>query len=342
MATLAVRTLQARDLTRIRSVRQRCDRLDGPACRFRSSSDFAHHLMAALPSQIHDERAYVATVDGELCAYLVVERQPRQFQWELVEIAAGSPRLNANDEVCAELWTAMIEYAVQQAGSSGAKRIFATAEPGTPAYDSLRSTAFGAYMSVLVMMGQLSTSVGDPKPDGMRRQLNSDVWSIHQLYHQNTPHTVQFAEALTSTEWEIDDRSWWRRIASTGIQRSCYVLDTSDGVVGYCRIERRHGRAMISFMVAPHCSESVPAFLLSAARDAGVGPNDIVQIEVPGYAMEHVAELEGSGFHVSWERTALVKHTTIPMVVRPHLSPISIVEERERAIRGIPSLYRGR
>ena len=99
---------------------------------------------------------------------------------------------------------------------------------------------------------------------------------------------------------------------------------------------------MISFMVAPDCSESVPVLLLSAARESGVGPNDIVQIEVPGYAMEHVSGLERLGFHVSWERTAMVKHTTVPMVVRPRLMPVAVAEERERSIRGVPSLYRGR
>ena len=95
MATLAVRTLRPRDLTRLHTVRQQFDRLDGPLCRFRSPSELRHQLMAALPVHFQDERGYVAVVDGELCAYLIVERQPRQYQWELVEIAAGSPRLDA-------------------------------------------------------------------------------------------------------------------------------------------------------------------------------------------------------------------------------------------------------
>ncbi len=34
-------------------------------------------------------------------------------------------------------------------------------------------------------------------PEGMREQEDSDVWSIHQLYHHVTPRAVQFAEALT-------------------------------------------------------------------------------------------------------------------------------------------------
>lgn len=342
MATLAVRTLRPRDLAGLRSVRQRSDRLDGPLCRFRSSSELTHQVMAALPVQIQDERGYVATVDGELCAYLVVERQPRLYQWELVGIAAGSPRLNATDAVCIELWTALIELAVKQAGQAGTKRLFASADAGGAAYQSLRANGFEAFENILVMTGCLPSKRLVETPRGMRRQLASDVWSVHQLYHQVTPRAVQFAEALTSSEWDLDNRAWWRRLASPSPQSSSFVIDNTDGVGGYCRIEKRHGRAMISFMFAPHCSESIEGFLLSAAQEAGVGANDVVQIVVPGYAMEHVAQLEPAGFRVSWERTGLVKHTTTPVVVRPQLVPVSVVDDRERALRGVPSLYRGR
>lgn len=342
MATLAVRTLRPRDLPGLRSVRQRSDRLDGPVCRFRSSSDLTHQVMAALPVQIQDERGYVATVDGELCAYLVVERQPRLYQWELVSIAAGSPRLDATEDVCFELWSALIELAVQQAGQAGTKRLFASAEPGSPAYRSLRSTGFEPYETNMVLTGHLPSRRPVEPPQGMRSQLDSDVWSVHQLYHQVTPRAVQFAEALTSSEWDLHARSWWRRLASPNPPMASYVLDNTDGIGGYCRVEKRYGRAMLSFMCVPHFAECVDTFLLSAAREAGVGASDVVQIAVPGYAMEHVARLESAGFRVSWERTGLVKHTTAPVVVRPQLMPVSAVDERERAMRGVPSMYRGR
>src|SRR5690606_9857302 len=119
-----------------------------------------------------------------------------------------------------------------------------------------------------------------------------------------------------------------------------FVLEDDQGVSGYCRVERKHGRAMLSFLAAPQCSQDVSAFLLSSARAAGVNQHDILQILVPGYAMEHIAALRDAGFHVSWERTRMVKHTTAPMVVRPRLVPVPVADERERAIRGVPSLYR--
>lgn len=338
MATLAVRTLRARDLPAIQSVRQRTDQLDGPSCRFRSASDLTRQFMAALPVKVQDERGYVATVDGELCGYLLVERQQRMYQWELVGIAAGSPRLDATDDVCIELWTALIELAIQQAGQSGVKRVFASADPGGPAYQSLRSNGFEPYESLFVLTGALPSALAQQHPAGMRRQLNSDVWSVHQLYHRVTPPAVQFAEALTSNEWDLDSQSWWKKATSPNHLPISYVIEDTNGISGYCRVEKRHGRSMITFMLAPHSSAHVTAFLSAAARDAGVGANDVVQIVVPGYAMEHVGELRRSGFPVTWERTRLVKHTTVPIVVRPQLVPVSSVDERERAMRGVPSL----
>lgn len=342
MATLAVRTLKPRDLPHLRSVRQRTERLDGPLCRFRSSADLTHQVMAALPVQVQDARGYVATVDGELCAYLMVERQSPLYQWELVSVAAGSPRLNANEDVCVELWSALIELAVRQAGQRGTKRLFASVEPDGPAYRSLRANTFEPFETTIVVTGWLRPTSEYPAPEGMRRQLNSDVWSIHQLYNQVTPRAVQFAEALTSREWDLEIRTWWKRLSTNSPPAMSFILDDAHGVSAYCRVERRHGQAMIGFMVSPNTSIDLCAFLMSSARQAGVGGANVVQIVVPGYAMEHIAILRSSGFDVTWERTRLVKHTTAPVVVRPQLVPVSAVEERERAIRGVPSLYRGR
>ena len=340
MATLAVRTLRATDLPALRSVRQRADRLDGPLCRFRSPSDAASRLRAALPGQLHDERAFVATVDGELCALLIAQRQPVRYQWELVSVEAGSPRLDATDDVCVELWSALIEFTVKEAGASGAKRIFAATRDSGPAYESLKANGFGAYETLAVMTGTLDASAPVVEPAGMRPQVDSDVWSIHQLYNQVTPRAVQFAEALTSSEWSLDTSPWWRHLAPASPQVSSYVLEDEHGVQGYCRVERKPGRAMLSFMVAPQCSAHVAAFLLASAKEAGVNSHDIIQILVPGYAVEHQSVLQEAGFHVSWERTRMVKHTTVPVVVRPKLAAVPTGEERERAIRGVPSLSR--
>jgi hypothetical protein len=83
----------------------------------------------------------------------------------------------------------------------------------------------------------------------------------------------------------------------------------------------------------------VGGFLETCAVAAGVARDDLLQVDVPGYFLEHLGVLERSGFTVIWERTGLVKHTTASVVVRPKLMPMAAADERERAVRGVPSLY---
>lgn len=340
MATLAVRTLRVKDFPALRLIGPRTDRLDSPLCRFRSSIGAGSRVFGAFPGLARGEHVFVATVDDELCAYVVAQEQPRRYQWELVDIAAGSPRLDATEDVAIELWTALIEFTVQQAGLCGVKRIFASAQSGSPAFESLRNNGFGAYENRFVLTWEVSTFPDASMMPGLRKQADSDVWSIHQLYHQITPRAVQFAEALTSTEWEADDHTWWQRFM-TGSQQASFVLDGNEGVVGYCRIERRHGRAMARFVIAPPFADKVAHFLRESARLCGVHQHDVFQILVPGYAMEHIAALERCGFHVTWQREGMVKHTTAPVVVRPRLMPVPAADDRERAIRGAPTLFQG-
>ena len=339
MATLAVRTLRVRDLAHLGSVNEAVDRLDGPLCQFRGSDPVTSRLKAVLPRRGEGDRAFAATIDGELCAYLVAHREPRNFQWELGEIAAGSPRLDTTYDVCVELWTALIDYTVKQAGISGAKRVFASALDGSPAFESLRANTFEPYEDQFVLMQERPWDDSMKALSHVRPQLDSDVWSVHQLYHHVTPRGVQFAEALTSTEWESRKVSWFNRAMMGGTHVTSYVLDTGDGVAGHCRIERKSGCAIATIMLNPEYANQVDAFLFSCASQAGIGRNVRFQVDVPGYFLEHLGVLEKSGFVVSWERCGLVKHTTASVVIRPKLVPVHSTEERERAIHGVPTLF---
>lgn len=339
MATLAVRPLRLRDLAYIPGVNQIVDRLDGPMYQFRATSTMGARLQSAIPGRSQGDKAFVATIDGELCAYLIAHREQRDFQWQLAEIAAGSPRLHATHSVCVELWTALSSYVVTQAGASGAKRVFASAEDGSAAYESLRANGFEAFEDRFVLSRRGSWDPDMERLPHVRRQQNSDVWSVHQLYHQVTPRGVQFAEALTSSEWEQDRDSWFNRIVMGGRQESSFVLDSGNGVSGHCRIERRNGCAIARIMMSNEVAQQVDAFLYTCATLAGVGRNDRLQVDVPGYFLEHMGVLEQAGFEVSWERCGLVKHTTASVVVRPNLVPVPTAEERERAVHGVPTLY---
>ena len=148
--------------------------------------DLAGQIAGDVPGQSAAGTRLVALVDGELCAYMVFRPQASRYRWDVLAVAAGSPRLDATDDVCIELWSALLEYAIKQAGEAGAKRLFATAPDDGAAYESLRATGFEQYAQFMILPG---TRPGGPVglPEGMREQDDSDVWSIHQLYHHVTP-----------------------------------------------------------------------------------------------------------------------------------------------------------
>lgn len=338
MPTLAIRPLNPRDIPAMRHVSQRRDRLDMPDAVDPEQPDLTSQLLATIPANLRQGRVVVALVDGELCAYMVFRPQASRYRWDVLTVAAGSPRLDATDAVCVELWSALLEYAVRQAGEAGAKRLFATAPDEGAAFDSLRATGFERYARFTILAGtRASGPVG--LPEGMREQDDSDVWSIHQLYHHVTPRVVQFAEALTSTAWELPQPNLLGRLSGMPPKTKTFVLDTSDGVQAYCAIRVRRGGAMARLMIAHDYRVLAVPFVLAAASEAGVDSNCRLRVLVPGYASELVSGFRDAGFELEHERTAMVRHTTAPAVVHARLAPLP-AEAGERVPRGIPTYVR--
>jgi hypothetical protein len=322
----------------MRHVCQRRDRLDMPDASDPMQPAIAGQLLATIPANLRQGRVFVALVDGELCAYMVYRPQASRFRWDVLTLAAGSPRLDANDDVCAELWSALLEYAVKQAGEAGAKRLFATTEGDGAALDSLLAAGFERYAQFMILSGtRPSGPIG--LPEGMREQEESDVWSIHQLYHHLTPRAVQFAEALTSAVWELPQRNLMGRLSGMPPRSKMFVLDTTNGVQAYCAIQVRRGGAMARLMISDQSRALAVPFVLAAAAEAGVDVNCRLRVLVPGYASELMAGFVDAGFTLEHERTAMVRHTTAPVVVHARLAPIP-VEAGERIPRGVPTYVR--
>jgi hypothetical protein len=279
---------------------------------------------------------FVAFVDDELCAFNVVEAQSRRYCWNVVALAAGSPRLDANDDVSGELWTALLEYAVRRAGEAHVKRLFASALEGSNAHRSLRMANFESFSRQFIVTGHLP---GQPVglPDGMRCQEPSDVWSIHQLYHRTTPRAVQFAEALTSSTWEPTCATLGRLLPFVRHPYTAFVLETRDGVEGYCRVQRGAGIAMLQLMMQPHMDDRAVEFAMACATESGVTQSERLCLVVPAYAQQRVTQFERAGFVVEAERLAMVRHTTAPAVVHAGLAPLPALEAVERLPRGVPT-----
>jgi hypothetical protein len=174
-------------------------------------------------------------------------------------------------------------------------------------------------------------------PEGFRRQEPSDVWSIHHLYHRLTPRPVQFAEALTSDEWELPRKHIWERLPFRGGEPSAFVLESVRGLEGYCQVDAARGVARIDMLIEPTLSDQLVPFLAAAASEAGIGEERDARIDVPDFFSEQATLLEAAGLWLEDERVALVRHTTVAARVHPRLMPLPTLELGERAPRGVPS-----
>jgi hypothetical protein len=297
----------------------------------------AQRALALLPGALQQRRVFVAFVDRELCACAEVVPDERRFVWDVQSLSAGSPRLDAHDEVARELWEALLEYVIARAGAAHVRRVFAAAQEGGVACASLRASGFEAYTRLFITLGHLPSQPA-PLPAGMRRQERGDVWSIHQLYHRVTPRAVQFAEARTSSTWELPRRRLAGRWPAPATEPRAYVLESGHGLHGYCQITRGHELTLVELMAEPGLQEAVE-FALAALSDAGVGSNERVCVVTPAYSGERVRQLEAHGFELVDERLAMIRHTTAPARAKARVAPLPALEAAERAAApaGIPS-----
>lgn len=338
MATLAVRPLTARDLPALRRVRQRVAILDWDFRREEDGLSVAYQAVSAILPNRAREQTYVALIDDELCAMLVMRPQEIAYRWDVAALAAGSPRLDADDATVLELWAALLDYGIVASGAAGARRLFAAAIEGSVACQSLRAAGFEPYTRQTLLHADGIDHVPD-QPRGMRRQEASDVWSIHHLYHHVTPRPVQFAEARTSAAWELPRRSFLDWLSPERRHVHQMVLETIDGVVAYCRITEQRHRARLDLLIGPSARDVVGAFVAAAVADAGLTGHEL-EIVIPQYASDLIWPLERIGFCVGDDRVALVRHTTAPAVVHGRFAVAPV--EGERVPKGVPSYYRVR
>lgn len=333
MATLTVRQVTAKDLMTIPRVRQRWEHVAQPGRGHPGRVGFIDRVSLVAPGKLKSTRAFLSLIDDELCGYIVLQRRADDYRWDVIEMAAGSPRLDATANVSVELWIALLECAIKESGAEGARRLFAAAPAGSTAYEAFVRAGFSPYSRYYELQGRLDEP-DVPPPGNLREQHDSDVWSIHQLYHRLTPQPVQYAEAMTSDEWLVGERS---RIPFSGRSRPhATVVDTVDGISAYCRVKHTGGRPLVRVLCVPGFVPHLVALVSATLRGAGLA-NAEIDLVVPGYAQEYVAPFIDAGLWLEGERDALVRHTTAPMVVHPVLRPVTEVAEEKRSIRGVPS-----
>lgn len=305
MATLTVRAATKRDRIRLRVVRQREANLLAPWERpdniHQGATDGGATI--GLAEALLSSDVYVADVDGELCGFAIYDRGDRLFRWNVRHLGAGSPRVDATDDVAIELWVALLEEGIRMAGRAGARRLFAFSTDDSAEYVALRNVGFVPYARYDVLRGSFKRGLRESI--AVRPQHESDLWSIHQLYNRVTPRAVQFAEALTSDAWvtEPGSRLPFRRTGRIG-----FVVPTEDGIGVAFHIDFNSACPVVRVL----CDDQLTFALRSIIADcldhlSYEGPVDII---LPEYQLDRSNLLIDAGFSRHATATGLVRHTT--------------------------------
>lgn len=295
---LHVRKVRWTDAFAISSIRQRY-LLNQPNTHWRGSAPTQLSLRRLLPFPSSSARCFVACAERRLVGYAIFDVIGADQRWVMEGIGANLG-IYAAEPVLDEL----LRVAVISAGLEGTKRLYARVPTGSEILPAVRRLGFSPYASESVLASSL-VPVTQAQP-GVRRQMSSDVWSIHQLYLATVPKQVQYAEALTSHHWDLRART------SGGERCSGWVVENGYRTVAYLRAESSTDGHVLECLVHPDHRGVFPDLIATACADLGAMAARKVLIVLRGYQRELLPDLYGSGFTPQLEQDVHVKYTTAP------------------------------
>lgn len=260
-------------------------------------------LRDRLPLWRGDIRLRVARIERRLQAAVAFRVLEPDGRWQL-------ELLCARDVDDGHAMDAALRRAVRDAGSQGARRVFARL-PAEPAVDlALRRSGFVPFMSEEVLfLNQPAPEPGPIVPAMVRRVHPADVWGIHQLYLDVVPRQVQYAEATTSRAWEHSSplRPGARRASG-------WVIEDRGRIRGYVRVSTWENARVVrlDLLIDPSMRTLAPELLAAATSEARNLHGLPCVAVVPGYRREQRQALLDAGFESLGEQIAWVCYTTVP------------------------------
>jgi hypothetical protein len=227
----------------------------------------------------------------------------------------------------------LMHHAIQDAGLLGVKRLYAKADLDAAVRAPLRAIGFTAYMNETILAAPHVPVL--PAGGSVRTLEQADVWAIHQLYMHTTPRDVQYAEAFTSHNWDVETI---HRDRGHDCQAWCITRDFM--AVAYARAVSHRDAHVIDVMVAQEWRELLPDLLSEVFRKLSAMSSRRVYVSVRGYQREMIPILEHFGLVVQVEQELSVRYTTAS-VRSSVLSVESYAHERaaEPATKRVPSFF---
>lgn len=324
-----VRPVALRDLLPLYSISERFS-LDLPTGAMDDEDPVGVGLRQIVPFMRHDHPMVVARADRRLLGYAYFQVIGPDQRWLLC--GAGS---NMGIYEADPLWEELLRGAVVSAGLDGTKRLFARLPLGSPMIPAVRRVGFAPYVSEMVWASTL-VPVAQAKR-GVRRQAQSDVWSIHQLYTAVVPRQVQYAEAITSHSWDLAAQS-----VPGGARVAGWLVEADQQIVAYARVVSYREAHAIEVLVLPERREVFRQLVSTVFAELGKMAARRVYLTLRGYQADLGQVLEEFGMGIQLEQDVHIKYTTATATgatSNVNLSPFS-ADVKEPSAKRVPTFIK--
>lgn len=261
-----------------------------------------------------------------------VQGRPRRdgLTWDVLYLAYGRKDRIGSGAARDAMWAALLDALTRQAGRRRATRLFARVPDNADAMIALRDAGYMTYGRETLYVGPYHKEprAAEEQPV-LRRQQRGDTWAIHQLYTLTTPKAMQFAEARTSSYWDLPRR---------GMAYAGYWVGDAHEAIAYARTFSGDHTHVIDVMFRPERCDDVAAFVLAVLAALPAGEGDLVYIRAFGHQEDLGGALIALGFSPLVRQSLLVKYTTISVrEAAPAFVPVPALRRRLAAGR-VPSL----
>lgn len=324
----SIRPVHWTDLPTLRRLRGETARLDMPEGIVAGMRPVRSALLGMIP-RLGNLWTLVFLQQGTIHGFAQARPRRDSHTWDVVYLAYGGKDRVGSSEARNAMWSALLDAMTRLAGRRRATRLFARVPDNADAMIALRDAGYITYgREMLYVAPYHKTARPDSPRPALRRQQGGETWAIHQLYTLTTPKAMQFAEARTSSYWDLPRRDG---------ARAAYWIGEAHEVIAYARTLSGEHSHLIDLLFRPESREQMDFFLQGVIAALPAGEGDLVYVRALGHQEELDGFLCDLGFSVLIRQSLLVKCTTISVrEASPAFAPIPVL--RKVAAGRVPSL----
>jgi hypothetical protein len=319
----SIRPVHWTDIPAMRRLRGETARLDMPEGIISGLRPIRTALRGIIP-WLGNVWTSVLVKEGEVRAFAQARPRRDSHTWDVVYLAYGRKDRIGSAEARDAMWSALLDAITRTAGRRRATRLFARVPDNADAMIALRDAGYMTYGKEMLYVApyhKAARSAGEQMT--LRRQQGGETWAIHQLYTLTTPKAMQFAEARTSSYWDVPRR---------GTNRAAYWIGEAHEVTAYARTLSGEHSHLVDVLFRPEERERVPEFLQSVIAALQAGEGDLVYVRTLGHQEDLGGMLDALGFSALIRQSLLVKYTTIS--VREAVPAFAPLPSLRKAVAG--------